>query len=199
MPQRVAYQDIRHPGAVRMGCTGTFIGSCRMRFARCSVLLAAIWLMLSAPAMAQDDTSVTRLARSIKGQEQLNADLRAGMPRMQQETAGEGERLSAEEANVDGDRPLDQRPPPGPVRGRHPADAAGGHGQPGQLSSPTSCARSTPRSRCSRRCRRPRRQPRGVCGRGPAGLLQAVAGSDPGDRSTCYRQGAGEIRPGSPC
>ena len=66
------------------------------------MLLATIWLMLSAPAMAQDDTSVTRLTRSIKGQEQLNADLRAGMPRMQQETAGEGERLSAEEANVDG-------------------------------------------------------------------------------------------------
>ena len=42
MPQRVAYQDIRLPGAVRMGCTGAFIGSRRMRFARCSMLLATI-------------------------------------------------------------------------------------------------------------------------------------------------------------
>lgn len=66
------------------------------------MLLVALWPMLAAPAMAQDDTSVTRLTRSIKGQEQLNADLRAGMPRMQQETAAESERLSAEEASVDG-------------------------------------------------------------------------------------------------
>ena len=63
---------------------------------------AAIWLNLYPPAQAQEDFSITRLARSIQSQEQLNADLGAGVPRMRQERAKEAERLDAEEADADG-------------------------------------------------------------------------------------------------
>ena len=70
---------------------------------RCiSLLAAAIWLALPLPATAQEDFSITRLSRSIQGQEQLNADLRAGMSRMRQERASEAARLNAEEADPDG-------------------------------------------------------------------------------------------------
>ncbi len=70
---------------------------------RCiSLLAAAIWLALPLPATAQEDFSITRLSRSIQGQEQLNADLHAGMSRMRQERASEAARLNAEEADPDG-------------------------------------------------------------------------------------------------
>lgn len=71
-------------------------------FHRASLVAAMTWLTLLAPAAAQEDFSITRLARSIQGQEQLNTDLRAGVPRMREERAAEAQRLDTEEADQDG-------------------------------------------------------------------------------------------------
>ena len=66
-----------------------------------SIIAFCLCLAWSATAMAQLDAGVSRLAKSIAAQEELNADLRLATPRATQEADQESARLDDDERNLE--------------------------------------------------------------------------------------------------